>query len=432
MAARHVQTVVAIGVVALTILAGASLFPAAQRVFTQQVEGYDRVLAQLAEVRQPGDVVLSPQPPACALVVGACDYYAVQRGYEEFVIVRDGALIDRWTGSTLLNHTAQLETVVRTAPQTWFVVDSFRLATRYEPDFIRTVVEQFDVTYTERGVMLLRAAGWRDQPSMPITGTLDPPVSFSPLALASWERDEAQPGRDLHITLLWRGEQTIGQQYNTSVKIIAAGGRLVQQEDGPPARGLIPTNLFFDAPLPDLKTLALPAELPPGRYRLEVSAYDVATVTPLREPYALDWFTTAPPPAEPEQVLEARWKNGLRLLGMDTIPTEIRPGATIRLRLVWTTDAPVMEDYTVFIHLIGADGRLVAQSDRAPEGGFYPTSAWGVREWVADTYELTAPAAVPAGDYSFVVGWYQPETNERLQNTSGQEEIILHRVTIGF
>jgi 4-amino-4-deoxy-L-arabinose transferase-like glycosyltransferase len=303
-AARHAPTFVAIGVAALTILASASLFPAAQRVFTQQVEGYDRVLAHLAAARQPGDVVLSPQPPACALVLNACDFYAVQRGYEEFVIVRDGEHIDRWTGSTLLNSTAQLETAVRAASQTWFVVDSFRLATRYEPDFVRTVVEQFDIAYRERGVMLLRAAGWRDQPSMPMIQALDPPISFSPLALAGWERNEAQPGHDLHVILLWRGEQTIGQQYNTSVKIVAADGRVVQQADGPPARGLIPTNLFFDAPLPDLKTLALPADLPVGRYRIEVTAYDVATVTPLREPYALDWFTVGLSPAEPEQVID--------------------------------------------------------------------------------------------------------------------------------
>lgn len=275
----------ATGVLALLIVA--SLWRPAEQVLAQQVEGYDRVLAYVAANRAPDDVVMSPQPPACALVLGPCDYYAVQKVFEEFVIPRDGVLVDRWSGAELLDDAAHLEQVIRQAPRTWFVTDGFRLATRYDADFLRTVVEQFDIAYEERGVMALAAQGWREAPGLTASGHFSPAVALGPLALAGWAHGPAAPGQSLRVTLTWQGIAPIDRQYNTSLRLVDAAGATVAQADGPPARGLLPTNLFFATPLPDVKELALPADLTPGEYRLVVVVYDVATVTPVAEPYPI-------------------------------------------------------------------------------------------------------------------------------------------------
>ena len=42
-------------------------WPAAKAVLDRQVEGYDRVFEYVAAQRQPGDIVLSPQPPPAPL-----------------------------------------------------------------------------------------------------------------------------------------------------------------------------------------------------------------------------------------------------------------------------------------------------------------------------------------------------------------------------
>jgi len=245
-------------------------------VLTRQVEGYDRVLAYVAAHRQAGDVVLSPQPPACAFVLGApCDYYAVQRVYEEFVIPRHGVLVDRWTGATLLNDTAQLAQIIRTAPRVWFVTDALRLATRYDGDFQRTVIEQFDPAYQERGVTALLAQGWRLAPTYARSRPLAPPLAFGRLTLTGWRAGALTPGQPLPVELTWQANAPIDRQLNTSLRLVNADGATVAQQDGPPARGILPTNLFFEAALPDLKALMLPADLPPGRYRLEVVVYAV-------------------------------------------------------------------------------------------------------------------------------------------------------------
>jgi hypothetical protein len=57
------------------------------------------------------------------------------------------------------------------------------------------------------------------------------------------------------------------------VRIVSAEGAVLAQQDGPPARGILPTTLFFEAALPDWKSLSPPPELRPGRYRLEVVVY---------------------------------------------------------------------------------------------------------------------------------------------------------------
>ena len=422
----------------LTLLIFANFFKPVQTVLTQQVEGYDRALGYLASARRilpsATDIVMSPQPPACALVLGSCDYYAVQRDYAEFVIKRQGVLIDRWTGSPLLNTETQLQAVLQHAQQTsahtWFVTDSFRLATRYEPDFVRTVIEQFDIAFQERGVMVLRADQWRTQPTPALTKQLAHPLLFVPLALTRWERSAAQPGTDLQLTLFWKALQTISQQFNTSVRLVASDGKILAQKDGPPARGLIPTNLFFETPTSDVKTLAVPATLVPGRYRLDVSVYDATTLTPLGQPQALDWFTVGPPSAAPQQKIGAQWINQIQLVGADLISPTLRAGETLNVRLVWSTAAPVEQDYTVFVHLIDADGKPIAQSDRAPENGVYPTSGWQVGEWVQDVYALAVPVTIPTGQYQLVVGLYRPETGERLLLNNEKDAFRLRAVTV--
>jgi hypothetical protein len=270
---------------ALTLLCAVLLWPGAQVAMTTQVEGYDRVLAQVAARRLPPELVLSPQPPACAFMLGRCDYYAIQRGYEEFVIAPSpgGLLVDRWTGSLLLNDEAMLRRLLEVETGLWFVTDSFRLATRYEADFLRTVIANFSPAVSEQGVLALHAAGLAE-PAFTHAGEHAPPLAFGPLALTGVAWSEPLPGSPLHVELTWQATAPIDRQYNSSLRLVAADGTVLAQQDGPPAGGIIPTNLFFEQPLPDFKQLALPAALPPGPLQLELVLYDVATVAATGSP----------------------------------------------------------------------------------------------------------------------------------------------------
>jgi hypothetical protein len=176
------------------------------------------------------------------------------------------------------------------------VTDAFRLATRYEGDFQRTVIEQFDPVFQERGVVALLAQGWREAPAYAATHDLDAPLAFGRLALTGWQAGAATPGQPLPVALTWQATAPIDRQLNTSLRLVDAEGVTVAQQDGPPARGILPTNLFFDAALPDLKVLALPADLPPGRYQLEVVVYAVESGAVEAGPLPMGEITVAQNP----------------------------------------------------------------------------------------------------------------------------------------
>lgn len=419
----------------LTLLIVWPLWPMAQRLVVKPGEGYDAVFAYVAAQRGTDDVVMTPQPPACVFILGEpCDYYARERGYEPYVIEQNGRLVDRWSGAQLLESVSQLEAAVRGAPRVWFVTDRERLAKRYNGDFLRMIVEQFDVAFEEREVLALVADGWHEPPLYTVQRTPNKSIQIGPMQLVNWERttpasDNASGGL-LQTMLFWQLSAAIDNPIHTSLQLVRADGERISQADGAPTDGLVATNDHPLVPLPDYKVMLLPPDLATGYYRLEVIAYEVETHAPLADPVAIDWFTIGPPPPPPTHTINVQWKNGLQLAGYDDLPATLTSAASFVLRLVWSTTAAIHDDYTAFVHLLGPDGAIVAQNDRQPLEGFYPTSGWTTDNPVEDFYFMALPEQLPPGEYRLLVGWYQPTTNERLPLADATDAVEIARWTV--
>lgn len=84
-----------------------------------------------------------------------------------------------------------------------------------------------------------------------------------------------------------------------------------------------------------------------------------------------------------------------------------RAGETVVVTLYWlVTGEP--EPLTAFVHVVAADGRMVAGYD-APLGGAYtPASRWMVGELISDRHPIPLPADLPAGVYRLKAGLYRP------------------------
>ena len=120
-----------------------------------------------------------------------------------------------------------------------------------------------------------------------------------------------------------------------------------------------------------------------------------------------------PDPLQHER--RAEFGDQLALVGWSVhTPSELAPGETISLTVVWQTQQALEKDYTAFAHLVDEAGQGWAGDDHAPHGGLYPTSAWGAGEMVRDTFSLTLPADSPPGLYHIQAGWYDPATGQRL------------------
>lgn len=104
-------------------------------------------------------------------------------------------------------------------------------------------------------------------------------------------------GGTLPLNLLWRTSQPLNEDYQISVQLIAqADGRLVAQHDSAPQSGLTRTSLWeVGQPYPDPHSLALPADLTPGSYQIDVIVYRLDTLERLRraDDPTLDSLTVA-------------------------------------------------------------------------------------------------------------------------------------------
>ncbi len=82
------------------------------------------------------------------------------------------------------------------------------------------------------------------------------------------------------------------------------------------------------------------------------------------------------------------------------------PGESVPITLYWDRLADTPVDWTVFVHLVGADDGIAAQADGPPLNGAYPTSLWRRACQFADVHTLQLPGDIPAGTYRVIAGMY--------------------------
>jgi hypothetical protein len=130
--------------------------------------------------------------------------------------------------------------------------------------------------------------------------------------------------------------------------------------------------------------------------------------------YATAWERAAgSQPARPPQVaLDVAVGDGIRLLGYDLLPEEVRAGEVLYLQLHWGVDAAPSQEWTVFTHLLdpAAPGAPpLAGKDSPPGGGSLPTRRWQPGWRILDEYQVPLPADLPPGDYALAAGLYTAE-----------------------
>jgi hypothetical protein len=92
----------------------------------------------------------------------------------------------------------------------------------------------------------------------------------------------------------------------------------------------------------------------------------------------------------------------------------VEAGRVLNVTLYWRAKAALEKDYTVFVQLVGPDGRLIAQHDGQPAHGYLPTGDWSPDEVIPDRHRLSLPDDPPPGRYRLIAGMYILETLERL------------------
>ncbi len=82
--------------------------------------------------------------------------------------------------------------------------------------------------------------------------------------------------------------------------------------------------------------------------------------------------------------------------------------------MFWQALAPVPANYFGFVHLVGVDGRPIAQHDQTPGPMFRPSMLWDRYNLQPDHHSLWIPRAAPSGLYWPSVGLHEFKSQERL------------------
>lgn len=99
-------------------------------------------------------------------------------------------------------------------------------------------------------------------------------------------------------------------------------------------------------------------------------------------------------------------------------------------QLIWQAAGASDLSYTVFVQLIDAAGRVIAQSDRIPANGARPTTGWRAGEYIVDVHELVWNSVASPGDATLIAGMYNARSGERVRFEDGSDHVVLGRVTI--
>jgi hypothetical protein len=128
-------------------------------------------------------------------------------------------------------------------------------------------------------------------------------------------------------------------------------------------------------------------------------------------------------------LVAARFGSHIRLESYTLLSNRLQPGDVLQLSLFWTTDAPLTDTVKVFVHVIDANDRILAQHDVEPGAGLRPTTTWAPGEVVSDHHGILIPLDTPPGTHRLAVGLYHPD-GSRLPLETGEDRLFLGDVTI--
>ena len=227
--------------------------------------------------------------------------------------------------------------------------------------------------------------------------------------------DTIQEGEDLPMVAVWNALAQPSSDLEATWILTGPDGETLARQTNPIAPGSMtsawPPHTWVRSPV----ALPLPSRIPAGTYTVDLTLSDAEHHTVSCNGIAE--VTIQPRPrvfAAPELPHREYGVFGgdIALLGY---ALEHPPRSTsLKLDLYWQALREPQRDYKRFVHLYEPDTeRIVAQDDAMPRNWSYPTSWWQAGEVVSETVTLDL-SNVAAGTYRLAVGWYDPDTGNRL------------------
>ena len=272
------------------------------------------------------------------------------------------------------------------------------------------------------------------------------------LALVGWSVDAPgglpgeglQPGDSIEVTAVWQAQQALETDYVAFAHLVDEDGQGWAGDDHQPYDGEYPTSHWGAGEMVrDTFVLTVPLDAPPGLYEVRVGWYDPVTEgrLPVGEGTTfriavlpVNWAVTEREDlvAVGERFGEAITLEGYASMTDAEVLGVMKDPEVLWVSLRWSADDWLDADYTVFVHLVDAEGDdvAIAQGDAPPLDGRWPTSLWIPGAALDDVHTVLIPDGLAAGTYDLLVGLYDPVTGERLRMPNGRDAARLVGVEI--
>ncbi|MFN8486552.1 MAG: glycosyltransferase family 39 protein [Caldilineaceae bacterium] len=126
------------------------------------------------------------------------------------------------------------------------------------------------------------------------------------------------------------------------------------------------------------------------------------------------------------QPLDVNFAGHLHLLGGSLDQSTIQPSEVLGFTLYWAGDKPTLTEHAVYIHVVGKEGRTVAQRDTLPGRGLLSTTAIQPGSIWQEHYMINLPPTAYAPDQlKLFIGVYEIKSGVRLAGEARVGKIAL-------
>jgi len=201
-------------------------------------------------------------------------------------------------------------------------------------------------------------------------------------------------------------------------------GVILAENDDPPVNGRYPTDRWLRGETVfEYRDIRVPPGVE-GPVQLWVSAGGERTE--LLGEVTVSGATVLFDRPSPRASADVQFEHGIALIGYDLPSEALAWDHVVSITLYWeSSSGEIPTGYTVFVHLLGEDGTLLAQHDSPPANGTRPTDEWLPGEFIIDPHELVWRESGYSGIARIAVGLYDPSTGRRLTTADGFDHFEL-------
>ncbi|HZY45789.1 MAG TPA: hypothetical protein VFF70_13700 [Anaerolineae bacterium] len=214
------------------------------------------------------------------------------------------------------------------------------------------------------------------------------------------------PDQPIEVRMRWSSTQVIDRDYSYRLALIDPAGSIVLSSTD---RLTPTTSTWLTGTLVTPVYRLIPkTRVPIGQFKLQLNILDADQVLgsidlPQRIVNDQNWIMSVTD--EPH----ARFGSSIELRAADVS----RRGNVLVLWLHWHALTTPGVDTKYFVHILDANGDVVAQDDGVYGQYTKPSSEWQAGQYISDQLEIPLWNLIP-GDYRISIGVTDPETNERL------------------